>query len=592
VTKRERERGIAGKQENKSEMDTTTTTPRKRSFSSESKDGKGLLNEFVNTLNHISRDHGGVEKKKKKNEKKKRNVYRMRSMNLVSKIITPILCFVLFCTACIVHSTILNVLSLLGIVLSTLWLPITAGLERRVNYTFGFLLFSNWFVFWMLPIVVQGAVFKLGLHSAVLKPIYDILDQSKTVRSFASKYVYKKEKFADFFATQVYFIFGALTSLALMIYYHQTHDGKLPFYIIMMYNFAWIGPGGRSMGAAYSIAHKEGHFDIYRKNLKQIFGNLFENVLGVFYGSVPYNFTTTHISIHHRIDAGRGDTLYNWDISRSSVPSFLLYLVRGLLHTSGLGGLWQFYFSPRKRDRTVCFQRLLFGIVAYWIVLPAIVIALFDFQFYFYVVLQPLLCMTFFLSIINHGFHGFIQQDSEGKMIDCVASTTMIGSLDDYFGEDDHMAHHHHLSVYYRDLPNHQRKQRDLWIKNKASVFQGLDVFTVSIYILLKAYPLLSRRYMDFSGKMKLEDVELMLKKRANRRETRYSGVLPEIPWGESKNGDGRWNSPEMIDGMEDKALISRLFPGLDTGLLQFQRLVCDKMDEGMPPVKPICAFE
>ena len=373
---------------------------RKRSVSSSS----SMLNGFYNTLDRISRDHGGAmvsEEEKRVNRGK---------MNLISKIVTPILCLMLCYFLFVCKSTIINVLSFVGIAMSTLWLPITAGLERRVNYVVGFLLFVNWAVFWMTPIVVQGAVFKLGLHEKVcriieslnrtprhtqtpqqqvLKPIYDLLDTSKTVRKFASTYIYKKEKYADFFATQAYFVLGAIISLGAMMYYHKTHDGVLPFHIIMMYNFAWIGPGGRSMGAAYSIAHKEGHFDIYRKSVKRVIGNFFENGLGIFYGSVPYvvcyhtrkrekkpteltpeqhnryNFTSTHISIHHRLDAGRGDTLYNWDISRSSVPSFLLYLVRGLLHTSGLGGLWQFYFSPRKRDRTVCFQRLLFGIVTY-----------------------------------------------------------------------------------------------------------------------------------------------------------------------------------------------------------------------------------
>ena len=256
----------------------------------------------------------------------------------------------------------------------------------------------------------------------------------------------------------------------------------------------------------------------------------------------------------------------------------------------------------RYRDVRVVFSRRLLisnstkelttRLHRYWIILPVATITLFDAQFYFFVVLQPLLCMTFFLSIINHGFHGFIEQDEHGKMIDCVASTTMIGSLDDYFGEDDHMAHHHHLSVYYRDLPKHQRSQRDLWIKRNGSVFQGLDVFTVSIYILLKAYPLLSTRYMDFSGKMKLKEIENMLEIRANRRETRYGGVLPEIPWAESKNGDGRWDASKMIQGNEDKALISKLFKGMDRNLVNVQRWICNKMDEGMPPVKPIRAFD
>ena len=97
---------------------------------------------------------------------------------------------------------------------------------------------------------------------------------------------------------------------------------------------------------------------------------------------------------------------------------------------------------------------------------------------------------------------------------------------------------------------------------------------------------------MDFSGKMKLKDIENMLEIRANRRETRYGGVLPEIPWSESKNGDGRWDSSNLLDGNEDKALISKMFKGIDDKLVDMQRWVCDKMDEGMPPVKPICAFD
>ena len=182
---------------------------RKRSVSSSS----SMLNGFCNTLDRISRDHGGV---KDVSEEEKR--VNRGKMNLISKIVTPILllslCYFLF----ISESTILNVLAFVGIAMSTLWLPITAGLERRVNYVVGFLLFVNWFVFWMTPIVVQGAVFKLGLHEKVLKPIYDVLDTSKTVRKFASTYIYKKEKYADFFATQAYFVLGAIVSLGAMMY--------------------------------------------------------------------------------------------------------------------------------------------------------------------------------------------------------------------------------------------------------------------------------------------------------------------------------------------------------------------------------------
>jgi fatty acid desaturase len=334
------------------------------------------------------------------------------------------------------------------------------------------------------------------------------------------------------------------------------------------------------MGAAYSISHKEGHGNIYKPWINNTVGNFFENWIGVFYGNVPRNFTTTHISIHHRLDAGRGDTLYNWDIPRSCIPSFMLYLVRGVFHCTGFGGLVQFYSSPRKRDRNINFKKLGKGCAIFWLATPVVVGYFFDLSFYFWIIVQPLLCMTFFLSIINHGFHGFIELDENGVHIGNVTSTTMVGGLDDYFGEDDHMAHHHYVGVYYRNLPEHQRKQIDVWAEEKASVFQGFDVFTFAVWVLLKGWPVMAKRYLDFSGKMSQQEIETMLELRAKRRDTEYSGVLPAIPWGEKVQ--------TCIDEDVEKALISVLFPSFDCHSRKLQLWICEKMGEGLPPIKSL----
>eukprot|EP00939_MAST-03C_sp_MAST-3C-sp1_P002392 g2392.t1 len=476
------------------------------------------------------------------------------------------------------------VATVMGVALSALFLPFSASLGMRVSYTTGFLLFANWFVFWMPPIVIQGALYKLVLLD-YLRPLYEKIDSSEFLRDFASKYVYRRPKYTDFFATQILFLGSAFTSLSLVGYWALRNDGYLEWWAVAAYNFAWIGLGGRSMGAAYSIAHKEGHFEIYRPWIKKTVGNLFENVFGIFYGSVPNNFTTTHISIHHRLDGGRGDTLYNWDISRSSVPSFMLYLTRGLMHTTGFGGLRQFSLSPRKRDAKFCLRKLATGCLVFWVVCPLVVVPVFGLSFYFWIVLQPLLCMTFFLSIINHGFHGFIEKDAKtGRMIDCVASTTMVGSLDDYFGEDDHMAHHHFVGVHYRDLPAHQYSQREIWMRHNASVFQGLDVFTFSVCVLMKAWPVLASRYLDFTNKMSAEEIERMLEVRATRRETIYSGILPNIQW----NGD---MSHVLKNDAEDESVITRYWPFFDSASRSLQLWICKQMEKGLPPIRPHEAF-
>ena len=45
-------------------------------------------------------------------------------------------------------------------------------------------------VFWALPIGLMGQAWKLGLWR-VFKPMFDLVDNSKLVHSFATKYIYR-----------------------------------------------------------------------------------------------------------------------------------------------------------------------------------------------------------------------------------------------------------------------------------------------------------------------------------------------------------------------------------------------------------------
>ncbi len=71
-------------------------------------------------------------------------------------------------------------------------------------------------------------------------------------------------------------------------------------------------------------------------------------MLGVFYGNVPYNFTTSHIAIHHRLDGGLGDTFYQWDLDRSSLSDFMLYISRVFNHMIGYSSIT--FFRAHKVD--------------------------------------------------------------------------------------------------------------------------------------------------------------------------------------------------------------------------------------------------
>jgi len=273
------------------------------------------------------------------------------------------------------------------------------------------------------------------------------------------------------------------------------------------------------MGAAYGMAHKEGHYHgLYKKWIRDYVGHFFENCLGVFFGNVPWNFTTSHIFIHHRLDGGVGDTFYEWDFDRSSLSDFMLYVHRVFLHMIGYSSI-KFLDSHGLKTKA---DLLRTGVYYYWGTAAVILAITRSPSFLFWVYLEPLMCMSYFLALINIGFHGFIEYDEQGQSIPSVNSCTIVDGEDDFFGEDDHMAHHYNTSVYYRDLPAHQSTKVEEFKRTRASVFKKLSIVELSIFILLGLWDKLADHYVDYSGRMTRDEIKDMLRTRARRLETSY----------------------------------------------------------------------
>lgn len=257
---------------------------------------------------------------------------------------------------------------------------------------------------------------------------------------------------------------------------------------------------------------------MYKKPIRETVGNIFENVLGVFYGNVPWNFTTSHVFIHHRLDGGVGDTFYEWDIDRTSLSDFMLYVYRILLHMVGYSSL-KFFTAHGYKSKADLLRK---GVVTYILVGVAILLITRSLSFVFWIYIQPLLCMSYFLALLNIGFHGFIEFDENGKSIACVNATTIIDGSDDTFGEDDHMAHHYNSNVYYRDLKPLQASKVEEFKKYRASVFRELSIVELSIFIIFNLWEKLADHYVDYTGQMSRAEIIEMLKRRAKTKETSY----------------------------------------------------------------------
>ena len=131
------------------------------------------------------------------------------------------------------------------VVISPRTIPFLCGLVMSINFLF----------FWAVPIAGMGQLWKIGLKS-LLSPLYEWLDCSSYVRRFAREYVYTKTEHSDFLAMSILLVVNASISFGVILR-QQLVCGHLPWWMIFAYYCSWVGLGGRIMGAAYALAHKE-----------------------------------------------------------------------------------------------------------------------------------------------------------------------------------------------------------------------------------------------------------------------------------------------------------------------------------------------
>lgn len=68
--------------------------------------------------------------------------------------------------------------------------------------------------------------------------------------------------------------------------------------------------------------------------------------------------------------------------------------------------------------------------------------------------------------------------------MECVNSTTILDGMDDYFGEDDHMAHHYSPQTWYTKLDEYQAKMHANFVKFHGSVFKEVSIVELGCLVV------------------------------------------------------------------------------------------------------------
>jgi hypothetical protein len=129
------------------------------------------------------------------------------------------------------------------------------SMQRLFPFLFGSAMSINFVIFWALPIAGMGGLWKTAIQRVIL-PIVLYLDKSCVLRNFAKDYIYTKPEHSDFFLTSLLIMINCTLSLG-TVFYWQLSTGTLPAWLIAVYYCSWVGIGGRTMGGAYALAHKE-----------------------------------------------------------------------------------------------------------------------------------------------------------------------------------------------------------------------------------------------------------------------------------------------------------------------------------------------
>ena len=130
-------------------------------------------------------------------------------------------------------------------------------LQVGARKVLGTLLALNFAAVWAAPVIVQGQIFRRGLDRTV-RSVYGLVDGSTALRRFAARFVYLRPAHLDYFAAAVILISSTCVLLGALFAW-QIAFGRLPWWLVVLYYFVWVGPGGRGMATAWTLAHREGH---------------------------------------------------------------------------------------------------------------------------------------------------------------------------------------------------------------------------------------------------------------------------------------------------------------------------------------------
>jgi fatty acid desaturase len=254
----------------------------------------------------------------------------------------------------------------------------------------------------------------------------------------------------------------------------------------------WVALVAITLDRFTLMLHCTSHRPLFKPKYRQL-NLIIPWVISPFFGQTPNTYFAHHLGMHHAEENLAADLSSTMRFKRDRFTHWLRYWSRFL--SMGLVDLTRYMFRVRRPKLA---QRVMVGELSYWAVFallccfwPVPTLVVFG---------VPLVLIRTLMMMGNWGQHAFIASD--GPANPYTSSITCINSRYNRrcFNDGYHIGHHLQARAHWTEYPVEFENNLELYAKNDAIVFEGLDFFMVWLLLMTGRWSMLARAFVQLPG--------------------------------------------------------------------------------------------